>query len=209
MTWKRRVTSTPAQMLWLSSFDDDVRSSQISFAGYVAAARRLLRGPKSPESANAAVLHHARAFVTAVRRVGRLLETVNRSVLPPAVAMVVKLQQQSRKQFFAQYVDIRNASEHVAEDVKDPSKYEMKGVLVVNPAKQTLHPLLKGINISQSNLEIATLGKAPVTQRAMNVVLSTRDAIVTAVLSHFPKRSSELLLLNPLDVTGFDDPAGG
>ena len=199
----RSVVCTAEQGLWLSNLDDDVRSAQISYVAYAAAARRILRKPKNVEMANAQAFHHARAFVTACRRVGRLLETVNVSIFPTEVATVVKLQKKAKRHFFEPFVAMRDISEHIAEKVKVPGKFLVNGIMMVNPGAQLLHPLIIGMGISESKLVVPNLGFAPVTNTALETVVSTRDEIIGAVVEHFPKRTTEVFMVLPLGVEGF------
>src|SRR5438309_967068 len=112
-SWLSRVVCSPEQSTWLDALDDDVRSVQIAYDLYARNARRLtpdLR-ERTLEETNARTVHHARCFVSAVRRVGLLFETVNLSAFPKPVAEVIKLERKKKSAFFKRYVEPRNVSE--------------------------------------------------------------------------------------------------
>ena len=203
--WLRRVVCSPEQSLWLSTLDNDVRSLQISFAAYRTAALRILKiGDAGNESANARALHHAREFVGAMRRVGRLFETVNVAIFPPEVASVVKLEKKTKKAFFAQFTPVRDVSEHFAEKAKIPAQFLIPGLKVVHATKGTLHPIIGGLALNASYLEVSNFASAPVTQTALRTAVEARNRVITVVKKHFPKRTSEMFGMFPLDVSGFD-----
>ena len=54
---------------------------------------------------------------------------------------------------------------------KYPRRYETGGILL-NPQAHLVHPILKNMSISASHLEITSFGSAPVTQAALDRVLS-------------------------------------
>jgi hypothetical protein len=185
------------------SLDEDIRSAQIAFAAYAKAASRILRKPKNIEIANAHAFHEARAFVTACRRVGRLLETVNVSIFPPPVAAAVKLQRSAKKQFFREFVAMRDVSEHIAEKVKSPAQFLLNGIMVVDTQAKLLHPLIVSMNISESHLTVPNLASAPITHGALETVIACRDAICDAVCVQFPRRTKEVFKVLPADVAGY------
>jgi hypothetical protein len=65
------------------------------------------------------MFHHAKVFVCGVRRFGRMLEEMysRRADYPPQVAAAIESAFKKRRAFFHEYVDPRNAIEHMASKV--------------------------------------------------------------------------------------------
>jgi hypothetical protein len=204
--WLSRVVCTPEQATWLGAFEDEVQSVEIAYELYARNAARLSNQltPAALERTNARALHHARAFVSAVRRAALLFELVNLSAFPSEVSRVIKEQRKRKAAFFKRYVLPRNMSEHIANEAQRPVKHVLKGVVALQPAKRTWHPIISIMALKNSELAVPGADSAPVTKTARNTVLEARNQIIRAVKTHLPPRTNEFFGLFPVDVRGFD-----
>ncbi len=67
------------------------------------------------------ILHYAKSFICAMRRIGRVLESLSekRAIFPPPVAQIIRLTWRKKRTMFENYREPRDAIEHIAlEEVK-------------------------------------------------------------------------------------------
>ena len=204
--WKERVLATPEQSLWLDLLEQDVISAEVSFQEYgrVAAALAEFEGDALAQ-ANSRAMHFAKSFVTAARRVWWVLETANVTAFPEAVAATIKLERKKRRSFFEAYIEPRNAVEHASSEVKAPEKHVLQDVVYLQPAKGTWHPVIARLDLRHSLLVLATGESAAITRSALNKIIDCHRAIIDSALQSLPARTNQLLLLLPLDTSGWNE----
>ena len=116
------------------------------------------------------MLYHATCFVCAVRRVGRLLESMvaYSKCFKPEVAEVIKLEWKKKKTFFDSFIVPRNAIEHIDGEV--------------NTQTQTCY-----FNLWHNVFVVATDKKVTINDAAMEKLLSAKNAIAEAIIQHYPE----------------------
>jgi hypothetical protein len=139
---------------------------------------------------NARLVHHAKSFVCAMRRISRVLQEANLSTFPKGVSSVIKYQRKLKKAFLEQYVGPRNAIEHMADEVRDQATDEDVRGFYLNEDRKTFHPVFQDIGIEKGRL-MAGGHYADVGQNALKKVLEVRDEIVSAANLHLQRRTPE------------------
>lgn len=169
--WLKTTSARENEAIWLILFDLDIQSAQIALDDYLAARDALtsFSGPGVDRVALARVLHNAKVFVCAMRRLGRLLESMaaNRSVFPPRVANAVQLAWKKHRSFLRTYQDPRNAIEHIDGEVKGRTEWRM-------------------VNVVNDELEVVPGRSAKVSGEALEVTLNIRSEIVEALKKDLP-----------------------
>ena len=166
-SWQSTVRGLASARLQL--LDDDLRSAQISFEDYETAKRVLWDDTSSRDESNGArarVFHHAKNFVLAMRRVGRLAADIsaNRAVFGVVPSPLLRQAWKKKESFFQRYVDPRNAIEHIDGELKG------KTSLVL-------------MNMENDTLCVTQQDRAEVNSGALQQAIALRDEIVAAVLA--------------------------
>jgi len=204
--WKETLLPSYEQSLWLDLLEEDVLSAEISFAEYAALAQNLGQLAKDElAEANYRLMHFAKSFITAVRRVWWVLETADVSLFPPVVADAIKLERKKKKSFFEAYIEPRNAVEHASSEVKTPDKHVLTDLIYIDHEAETWHPIIARVHLRQSSLTLATGEAAQVTRSALTKIRDCYGTIMKACMTNLPRRTHELLLLGPVDVAGWRD----
>lgn len=130
--------------------------------------------PWSHGASNREIMHHAACFVCAVRRVGRLLETINRnrSCLMPTVAEVVKLEWRKKKSFFDSFIQPRNAIEHIDREA----------------GKRTTPRMFALMN---DRFEVASGKSVTINREALTKATEPLARIAGAVLREYPRSAAK------------------
>ena len=147
----------------LHLLDQDVQSAQIALHLYRRARvfshehSRSGGRPAVHLGAHAAIFHHAKSFVCAMRRVARVMEglVATRSMYPPSVAEAMRLQWRIRRAMFDSYTDPRNAIEHLDSALSGLTSYSI--VNLCNDRLQVTDDVCA--EVSQANLESAIKGR--------------------------------------------------
>ncbi len=111
---------------------------------------------------------HASCFVCAARRVGRLVETISRtrSCLMPKVADVVKQEWSKKKAFFEEFIEPRNAIEHIDGE-----------------AKNRTSP--RTFSLMNDRFEVANGKSVTINREALTKITEPLDRIVEAILRDY------------------------
>lgn len=148
--------------------DQDVASVQLSFADYENSKKELIGdfNALTRELAQHKIFHNAKVFVSAVRRVGRLVEAMsaNRNLFGTA-ANDIKLAWRKKKAEFDKYIDPRNAIEHIDGEIKGKESWS-----VVNLKDDILKVTEKEEHAVEISFEV------------VEMVVGTRNEIVQAIL---------------------------
>lgn len=190
--WLSLLAPTTPQLRFLSCLDGDVQSVQVAYETYQHDGSQLekLRGLALGEM-NARVIHHAKTFVCAMRRVGRVLEMADQKHFPREVAQVIKYQRKVTKAFFEQYVEPRNGIEHYAEEVRAPYDPARKPEsIALDDATKILLPVFEDIGLHRKRLVVGG-AQAEISEAAVKNVTEMREAIVTAAKLHLNRRSPD------------------
>lgn len=159
----------------LMLLDCDVNSAELSYRLYREAADEInarFAAMASGVSENfdkrpgsRAVFIHACNFVCAVRRAARLLESIvsERHQLPTRLADAIRIEWRKKRSFFDTFVDPRNAIEHI-------------------DGERTSHRFYQLLN---DRLTVTDGNSVTIDDHALGQVLSVREAIADAVLSHY------------------------
>jgi hypothetical protein len=133
-----------------------------------------------------------------------VLEAVDLRVFPEPVAQTIKVERKKKKAFFTAYIEPRNAVEHASSEVKEPSKHVVRDMIFLQPAKGIWHPVIARLDLRRSALTLASGESAAVNASALAKILGCHGTIVASVLQHLPPRTNQLLLLRPLDTSGWN-----
>jgi len=147
-----------------SLFDADVEGAATSFRLY-----EELLATNNPEN-NKAMIYHASCFVCAVRRAGRLLESLskNRSCFKRPVSDVIKIEWSKKRAFLGSFVKPRNAIEHIDREASDKTKWAF-------------------FNLHDDRFLMVVNGVfAEVTRNSLENLFSARDAIAEAIIKEYP-----------------------
>jgi hypothetical protein len=125
-------------------------------------------------------------------------------MFPEPVAETIKLERRKKKAFFAGYIEPRNAVEHASAEVKDTDKHLVRDMIFLQPDKGTWHPVVARLDLRRSALTLASGESADVNTSALGKILDCHSTIMTSVLQHLPPRNKQVLLLGPLDTSGWD-----
>jgi len=166
----------------MSLLDIDTSSAQISFYEFKRSDELvnmlLLSNLQHTEEFYNAVysrLHHAKTFVTAVRRVGRIGEYISskKSVFIYAdAAAEVKLNWRKKKGFFESYVDARNAIEHIDGNYPDEAIGKWKLLELDGD-------ILKVSQVEGQHAEVS--------DKALDSVIDFRNEFVEVMSRYFPR----------------------
>jgi hypothetical protein len=153
----------------LMLLDQDVASVQIAYVDYCESKERLF-GPKNTEIdklAQARVFHNAKVFVSSVRRVGRLAESMsaNRAIFGSA-AKEMQLAWRKKKASFDAYIEPRNAIEHIDGEINGKESWYM-------------------MNLENDSLKVTDEAEhsADISAATVEMVVAIRNEIVEAVKS--------------------------
>lgn len=178
--WKRIILSRTSNMdalIRLSLLESDLESLRIAFEDYLAAKTEVNRivtviaktgmneaMETSKKTAWSRLFHHAKVFVVCMRRFARLLEATraHNCDYPKDVASAITLSWKKKKSFFDQYIEARNAIEHIDGEVNGYNK--------------------RFINLINDSLEVVAGKHAPITQTALCTVESSWNEIVDAIM---------------------------
>ncbi len=118
---------------------------------------------------NREIMYHASCFVCAVRRVGRLLETMvsNKSSLLPAVAKDVTQEWRKKKSFFDSFIDPRDAIEHIDGEVGG-------------------NTAVRFFTLVNDRFEVTNGNSVTINAAALAKVTEPLDRIVEAILREYP-----------------------
>lgn len=159
------------QVVRLKLLDSDVQSVQFAFEAYQRERARIEAAAAMPDrdinkAALAAILHHAKVFVCAVRRVGRLGKALSSSryLFEGSVGEAIRIAWKKKRKFFQQYIGPRNAIEHIDGEVPEKTDWVL-------------------VNMEGDVLAVTEKCKAEVTESAVNSVVAFRNEIVRAVMS--------------------------
>jgi hypothetical protein len=117
---------------------------------------------------NEVMMFHASTVVCTIRRVGRMLEhmVAKGSLFKPDTANEIKLEWRKKKSFFENFIEPRNAIEHINEEISNAT-------------------VLRFINLIGDNFEV-TDGKAiDIGDAAITTTLQSRDRIVDSVIEEY------------------------
>ena len=138
--------------------DQDVASVQFSFTDYQHSKKEVLGENNGEFSllAHTKMFHSAKVFVSAVRRVGRLVEatSANRNVFG-AAADDIKLAWRKKKAAFDKYIEPRNAIEHIDGEINGKETWALV------------------------NLENDTLKVSEKEEHSANILLETVEMIIS------------------------------
>jgi hypothetical protein len=152
-----------AQLLLL---DQDIISAQLALAAFVTAKRDLRGRTAGPllRVAVAVTLHNARVFVCAMRRAGRMLESINkaRAGLPKELASACALAWRKRRKMLASYIVPRNAIEHIDSEVNGRTNIVL-------------------LNLSNDDLVVSPRAKAPISLANLESLIIARMEILAAI----------------------------
>lgn len=97
----------------------DVEGACLSFHAF-----EELKATRMPVN-SAALMYHASCFICAVRRAGRLLESLSahHTCFRHPVAEVVRLEWKKKRSFFQSFVNPRNAIEHIDTEASGDTKW--------------------------------------------------------------------------------------
>ena len=167
-----RAVGSTKLMVWLRLLEGDFDSARIAHEGYSRADEQMpspFVAAQQPQRRH--LFHHARAFVCAVRRIGRLLEafaglSTGPGDLPASAVELVKSVWKKKKAFLDTYVEPRNVIEHV--------DGEMRG-------KPSATTLFVANNIAYDTYEAAPGKEADISGVALERVLTIRDEILNGL----------------------------
>lgn len=123
--------------------------------------------------AQARIFHNAKVFVSAVRKVGRLAESMsaNRAVFGGA-AKEIQLAWRKKKVAFDVYIEPRNAIEHIDGEINGKESWHM-------------------MNLENNSLKVTDEEEhsADISATMVEMVVSIRNEIVEAVKGQMPNKS--------------------
>ena len=159
------------QTIRMLLLDADVQSAQFALGDYASAGEEMASytGSGAHTEALARSIHSAKVFVSSMRRVGRLLESLstNRTIFPSEIADAIRLVWRKHRAFFLAYVDPRNAIEHIDGEIEDRTNWVL-------------------LNLLGDSLQVSPGKAAPVTFEALQVAVSARNEVATALRQHLP-----------------------
>ena len=124
------------------------------------------------------MIYHASCFVCAVRRAGRLLESLSRNsaCFGPSVAQVIRLEWRKKKAFFDSFIQPRNAIEHIDAEFRGKIQYAL-------------------FNMHGDRLCVTNAKAVTIDGKSLANVREARDTVAEAILQAYPDPSLGLLEL--------------
>jgi len=165
----RKIYGEAAARLIL--LDNDIASVQLSYLDYIDAQEKLSNNEEHDMDIHyleiTRIFHHAKNFVTSVRRVGRLVESMsaNRIIYGVVAAPLLQIAWRKKKNIFDAYIEPRNAIEHIDSEINKQKKLSF-----TNMEKN----IFKVTSNESHHVEI--------TESTVDIVLSTRNEIVNIIL---------------------------
>lgn len=146
---------------WMLLLDSDIQSCQIALADYSQCNSRIL---DTDPSQRHYMFHYAKTFVCAMRRIGRLLESIQsmRQILPPGTRAVVRLVWLRTKPMFDSYIDARNAIEHIEHKIRAGNSWSM-------------------VKLIDDELEVTKGHFAKISVQNLNSAIAARKEIVSSL----------------------------
>ena len=165
--WLSHINPTEEFTAHLLIFDQEVIAVQLSYFDYInSIGKSMANGGGINKIAQANVFHQAKIFVSSVRRVGRLAESMsaNSNIFGDASSSI-KTAWRKKKSRFDSYIEPRNAIEHIDGELSGKTNWRF-------------------MNISNNVLQITddTKHNAEISEDIVNMVLSIRNEIVEAVV---------------------------
>lgn len=144
-------------------FNGDVEGAGLSFRLF-----NELRAVCNHPSHCAAIMYHGSCFVCAVRRAGRLLESLsaNRNCFHASVAKVVCRTWKQKRAFFQSFAKPRNAIEHTDGKAGDGTKWSF-------------------FNLEKDRFCVIDGVSVDINQASLESIRSARDAIAEAVVEEY------------------------
>jgi hypothetical protein len=154
-----------------SLFNHDVEGAILSFCLY----DQSRAGPDP--SRNTAIMYHASCFVCAATRVGRLLESLAAGDSPfsAPVRNVARLEWQKKKAFFMEFIEPRNAIEHIDSHSKDATQWRF-------------------FNLYKDQIAVIDGLSLEVSPGSLAKIRSARDVVAEAIVAEYPDPMMSLLL---------------
>jgi hypothetical protein len=154
---------------WFTLFLSDIEGASLSFRLF-----SHLKAIKSPENIGD-MTYHATCYVCAVRRAGRLLESLSRhrSCFRDSVAEVVQLEYKKKRAFFQSFVEPRNAIEHIDKEARDKWSF---------------------FNVAGDKFFVADDVFVEISQSSLDTLNSACDAIAEAIIKGYPEWGAEDVL---------------
>lgn len=169
--WLGKVNLWGENQVRLLLLDQDLCSAQIALDDYLALDQAAAPAAEAQVTA-ARRIHHAKSFVCAMRRAGRMFEALSahRSSLPGMVADAIQVEWRKKKTMFDSYVEPRNAIEHIDGEISGRSIWIL-------------------VNLNNDRLEVAADKSAEVSKPNLEAAIDGRNQIVQALLAHMPSGS--------------------
>ena len=117
---------------------------------------------------NGLLMFYASMFVCAVRRTGRLLESLSsaRTIFRPDTAETIRLEWRKKRTFYEAFVEPRNAIEHIDSEAKDLTKWRF-------------------FNLINDRFEVTDGIDVEIGQESACKVQESRDRIARAIIAEY------------------------
>jgi hypothetical protein len=170
--WLSYAILTGEQVVRLLLLDYDIESALVSLKDYRSAQNQLNQLTQTQADVQVPLIHlqhYAKSFVCAMRRAGRVLESLsaNRSIYPKPVANTVKRVWGKKKSMFDSYIDPRNAIEHINGEILGKNSWRL-------------------LNLHNDTLFVTEDKSAEISEKNLQSAIEARNEIIESIIQHMP-----------------------